>query len=232
MASSKRSWSMTPAFTLGPRSEASYRRYPASFRVPFTNAPSHGHGISGRSNRHGSAGRPSGTKARQQLGDRRHRRSRPARLPQADDGNGAEHGPAPVLPAGAGPPASPSPCRLASRSPSGPSTSGTWAYAGTGSPSAPGQPHLPGRRVEQVVAPHHLADALVVVVDHDRHLVGGRAVGPAHDEVVDHALDPARAAGRRPRHARRRPGPATQVAARGLPGRTLAPGVRSRQVPG
>ena len=84
-------------------------------------------------------------------------------------------------------------------------------------------------RVEQVVAPHHLAHALVVVVDHHRHLVGGRPVGAAHHEVVDDALDPAmapvvdgdqRPAGPRPprrtppRGLARRPLARRQVAAR------------------
>ena len=77
------------------------------------------------------------------------------------------------------------PWRLASRRPSGPSTSGTWAWAGTGRPEQAGDEDLAGRGVEQVVAPHDLADAVVVVVDHHDEVVGRRAVGPADHEVVD-----------------------------------------------
>lgn len=41
-------------------------------------------------------------------------------------------------------------------------------------------------RVGQVGAAHDLADALRRVVDDDRELIRRHAVGPAHDEVVDH----------------------------------------------
>ena len=52
------------------------------------------------------------------------------------------------------------PWRLARRVPSGPSTSGTCAYAGTGRPSTAARCDLARRRRPEVVAPHHLADAL------------------------------------------------------------------------
>ena len=49
----------------------------------------------------------------------------------------------------------------------------------------PRDEHLARRRVEQVVAPHDLLDALVGVVDHDGHVVGADAVVAAQHEVVD-----------------------------------------------
>ena len=88
------------------------------------------------------------------------------------------------------------PWRLASRAPSGPSTSGTWAYAGAVEPEQPGEEELARRRLQQVVAAHDLADALPGVVDDHGEVVGGRAVVAAHDEVVDDALLRRRARGR------------------------------------
>ena len=49
------------------------------------------------------------------------------------------------------------------------------------------QVQLAGRGLQQVRAPHHLADALGGVVDHHRQVIGGRAVAAAHHQVVDHA---------------------------------------------
>ena len=57
------------------------------------------------------------------------------------------------------------------------------------------------------------------VVDHDREVVGGRAVVAAHDEVVDDALVRARAGGRERRPARRR---RARRSAGGRPPRALA----------
>ena len=86
------------------------------------------------------------------------------------------------------------PWRLARRSPSGPSTSGTCAHAGTGPAEQVEQVRLARRGVEQVVAAHHLLDALVVVVDHDGHVVRRHAVVAAQDDVVgrpgDRAVQP------------------------------------------
>ena len=43
---------------------------------------------------------------------------------------------------------------------------------------------LAGRGVEQIVTPHDLLDALVVIVHHDGHVVGGHAIVPAQHDVV------------------------------------------------
>ena len=81
------------------------------------------------------------------------------------------------------------PWRLARRSPSGPSTSGTWAQVGRGQPEQVGEVGLPGRGGQEVVAAHHLLDALVGVVHHHGEVVGGHAVVAAQHEVVDHRGD-------------------------------------------
>ena len=47
------------------------------------------------------------------------------------------------------------------------------------------QRDLPGRRREQVIAAHDVADAIRRVVDDHRQLVGVQAVGAAHDDVAD-----------------------------------------------
>ena len=49
----------------------------------------------------------------------------------------------------------------------------------------PGEEELARGRLQQVVAAHHLADALPGVVDDHREVVGGRAVVAADHEVVD-----------------------------------------------
>ena len=81
------------------------------------------------------------------------------------------------------------PWRLASRAPSGPSTSGTWAWRGAASPSR--APSHSWRGVESSrSAPRTTSlDALVGVVDDHGEVVGEGAVVAAHDEVVDDALD-------------------------------------------
>jgi cobalamin biosynthesis protein CbiG len=52
-------------------------------------------------------------------------------------------------------------------------------------PSAALQQDLARRVVGQVLAAHHVGDALRRVVDHHRQLVGGLAVGAAQHEVAD-----------------------------------------------
>ena len=79
------------------------------------------------------------------------------------------------------------PWRLASRAPSGERTSGTWAYAGTGSPRSRPSTICRGVELTQIRAADDLADTLVGIVDDDGELVRGHAVGSAHDEVVDDA---------------------------------------------
>ena len=76
------------------------------------------------------------------------------------------------------------PWRLASRAPSAPTTRGTCAHDGRGRPSRSSRWAWLGRGVEQIVAPHDLLDALVVIVHHDGHVVGGHAVVAAQHDVV------------------------------------------------
>ncbi len=52
-------------------------------------------------------------------------------------------------------------------------------------PEQVGEQDLAGRRVDEIVAPDDLAHTLSGIVDHDRELVRGYAVGAAHDEVID-----------------------------------------------
>ncbi len=57
-------------------------------------------------------------------------------------------------------------------------------------PEQPRHEQLPRRRVDEVRAPHDLADALFGVVDHHGQVVRRRAVVAPHHEVVDDGLDP------------------------------------------
>ena len=81
------------------------------------------------------------------------------------------------------------PSRFASRSPSGPSTRGTWAYSGVGRPSrrcsrtwrgvvsTRSSPRTPGRRRWSASSDHH------------GQVVRRHPVGPAQHEIVDDAAD-------------------------------------------
>ena len=48
---------------------------------------------------------------------------------------------------------------------------------------------LTRRGGEQIIAPDHLADAHLGIVDHDREVVGRKTVGPTDDEVVHGARE-------------------------------------------
>ena len=75
-----------------------------------------------------------------------------------------------------------------------------------GQPEQPASSSWRGRGVQQVVAAHHLADALVGVVHHHREVVGGRAVAAAQSTMSSTAPEPGRGAGRRtPAAPRARP---------------------------
>ena len=103
--------------------------------------------------------------------------------------------------------------------------------AGSASPSARYSHSWRGVESSEVGAAHDLADALAGVVDHDREVVGERAVVAAHDEVVHRrrvrtqqpVLEPTtappartRSAGTRP--AARRAARSASVSARHVPG--------------
>ena len=95
------------------------------------------------------------------------------------------------------------PSRLPSFLPSGPTTTGRWAYSGRGQAERPGESDLPRRRGEEIRAAHDLRDALFGVVHDDGELVGVGAVGAPHDEIADLARRHSGFADRR-RHRRRR----------------------------
>ncbi len=50
-----------------------------------------------------------------------------------------------------------------------------------------GQIGLPRSGGQQVFAAHHLVDALRVVIDHYRDVVGGDAIAAPYHEIVDQA---------------------------------------------
>ncbi|SKW99425.1 Uncharacterised protein [Mycobacteroides abscessus subsp. massiliense] len=46
---------------------------------------------------------------------------------------------------------------------------------------------LAGRGGQQIIAAHHLVDALRVIVDHHRDVVGDHTVAAAHHEIIHQA---------------------------------------------
>ena len=117
--------------------------------------------------------------------------------------------------------------RLASRVPSGASTSGTWAYRGGVAAEELGEQHLARRRSQQVGAAHDLGDAHGEVVDDHGELVGEGAVAPAEHEVTDRRR---RRPGSRDPGARRRPRSPVRAPGGGPPAvaATLAAASRDR----
>ena len=79
------------------------------------------------------------------------------------------------------------PWRLASRAPPGREHERNVGVRRDGQTEEPAEHDLPRRRAHEIRSADDLADTLLGIVDDDGELVGGHAVGSAHDEVVDDA---------------------------------------------
>ena len=52
-----------------------------------------------------------------------------------------------------------------------------------------GEEQLSRCRVEKIIAPHHLTNALGMIIDHNSKVVGGHTIGATNHEIVDLALE-------------------------------------------